>query len=506
MLRISFFLIIYLFVSLAAYAQDATAIKYAQRISESALRSLLNVLASDSLEGRETGMAGQKKAAAFIAGVYSSAGLQPCVNGGYFQPTFLSARANKGRNFQVYDKYFVFLRDYFYPAGICDSLFVIRDVVFAGHGISKEDYDDYVGLNAENSAVLFLENDPGGKRPKSISQKIIDAKRKGAAVALIITDSLEKRINEYHFGAPEDIDHPIPYAFVTREMSRSFFSTGKQGLFDKKIRKAERTGRPGGTGSKTEAMLSFVKETAIMQGENVLAFLPGTDKKDEVLVVTAHYDHLGVRDSLIYYGADDNASGTSAVIEMARVFSEASNEGKGPRRSILFMTVSGEEKGLLGSRYYVSHPVFPLENTIANLNTDMIGRTDGKHDSLGISDYVYIIGSDKLSTTLHKINENANASFTKLKLDYTYNSPEDPNHYYYRSDHYNFAKNNIPVIFYFNGTHPDYHKPSDTIDKIRFDLIAKRAQLIFLTAWELANREERIRVDVQNNMPVKKDN
>jgi Zn-dependent M28 family amino/carboxypeptidase len=169
------------------------------------------------------------------------------------------------------------------------------------------------------------------------------------------------------------------------------------------------------------------------------------------------------------------------------------------------MTVSGEEKGLLGSKYYVNHPIFPLANTVANLNTDMIGRTDEKHDSLGIREYVYIIGSDKLSTTLHSVNEAANASYTQLELDYTYNRPEDPNRYYYRSDHYNFAKNNIPVIFYFNGSHADYHKPSDTIEKIQFDLLAKRTQLIFLTAWELANRAERIKVDVESDMPNKKE-
>jgi Zn-dependent M28 family amino/carboxypeptidase len=233
--------------------------------------------------------------------------------------------------------------------------------------------------------------------------------------------------------------------------------------------------------------------------------LEGTDKKDEVIVITAHYDHLGKKDTLIYYGADDDGSGTSAVMEMAKVFSDAAREGHRPRRSILFMTVSGEEKGLLGSSYYVTHPLLPLSKTVANLNIDMIGRTDKKHDSLGVRDYVYIIGSDKLSTQLHKINHDLNTTFTKMELDYTFNKPDDPNRFYYRSDHYNFAKNNIPIIFYFNGVHKDYHKPTDTFDKIQFDLLAKRAQLVFLTAWELANREERIKVDVKSDMPPKKE-
>ena len=126
----------------------------------------------------------------------------------------------------------------------------------------------------------------------------------------------------------------------------------------------------------------------------------------------------------------------------------------------------------------------------------MVGRVDPKHEEKGNSDYIYVIGSNRLSTELHQINEDANAQYTQLELDYTYNAEDDPNRYYYRSDHYNFAKNNIPVIFYFNGTHADYHRPSDTVDKIKFDLLQKRAQLVFYTAWQLANQEQRIEVDV----------
>ena len=157
------------------------------------------------------------------------------------------------------------------------------------------------------------------------------------------------------------------------------------------------------------------------------------------------------------------------------------------------MTVSGEEKGLLGSDYYSRNPIFPLENTVVNLNIDMVGRTDPKHEGGG--DYIYLIGSDKLSTDLHKLSEVANETYTKMELDYTYNDEGHPERFYYRSDHWNFAKNNIPIIFYFNGTHADYHQPTDTIEKIEFDKLMKRAHLVFYTAWEIANREERIRVD-----------
>jgi hypothetical protein len=227
--------------------------------------------------------------------------------------------------------------------------------------------------------------------------------------------------------------------------------------------------------------------------ENVIAYLKGTEKPNEFVIISAHYDHLGIREDNVFNGADDDASGTSAVMEIARVFKNASKEGNGPKRSIVFLNVTGEEEGLFGSNYYVEHPVFPLMNTVVDLNIDMIGRFDKQHEDN--PEFVYLIGADKLSKELHKLSEAANDKYTQLKLDYTYNDENDPNRFYYRSDHYNFAKNNIPIIFYFNGVHSDYHRSTDTADKIRYDLLKKRAQLIFYTAWEIANRDERLVVD-----------
>jgi len=232
-----------------------------------------------------------------------------------------------------------------------------------------------------------------------------------------------------------------------------------------------------------------------IKGENVLGFIEGTDLKDEILIITAHYDHLGKKKASIYNGADDNASGTSAILEIAEAFMKAKKDSVGPRRSILIMAVSGEEKGLLGSKYYTENPVYPLEKTIANLNVDMIGRVDEHHEN---GDYIYLIGSDRLSSELHNISEEVNRKNFNLELDYTFNDKDDPNRYYYRSDHYNFAKNNIPVIFYFNGVHEDYHKPTDTIDNIDFKKMQKISRFIFLTAWELANRNERPALNVLN--------
>ena len=228
--------------------------------------------------------------------------------------------------------------------------------------------------------------------------------------------------------------------------------------------------------------------------ENVVAIIPGSEKPEEYLVISSHLDHIGMHDGQINNGADDDGSGSVALLEIAEAFQKAVAEGNGPKRSIIFLHVSGEEKGLLGSKYYTNNPLYPLTQTIANLNVDMIGRTDPKRTE-GKRNYVYLIGSDRLSTELHQISEAANAATLNVELDYTYNAPDDPNRFYFRSDHYNFAKNNIPVIFYFNGTHADYHRPSDTVDKIEFDLLKERTQLIFYTAWDLANRDQRITVD-----------
>jgi len=235
-----------------------------------------------------------------------------------------------------------------------------------------------------------------------------------------------------------------------------------------------------------------------VQTENVMGYVEGSDKKDEVVIVSSHYDHIGISpDGQINNGANDDGSGTVSVLELAQAFAKAKAEGNGPRRSMLFLTVVGEEKGLLGSEYYADiSPVLPLTNTVCDLNIDMVGRVDDLHQNKTPKDnYIYAIGSDKLSSDLHRISENANTQYSQMELDYKYNEPSDPERIYYRSDHYNFAKHKIPVIFYFNGLHADYHRPTDDIEKIDFNLAEKTARLVFYTAWEIANREERLKVD-----------
>ena len=228
--------------------------------------------------------------------------------------------------------------------------------------------------------------------------------------------------------------------------------------------------------------------------ENVVAIITGSENPEEYIVISAHLDHVGQKNGQIYNGADDDGSGNVAMLEIAEAFQIAVKENNRPKRSIIFLHVTGEEKGLLGSRYYTENPLYPLKETIANLNIDMIGRLDPKRVDKD-PNYIYLIGSDKLSNELHEVSELVNSKYTNLILDYTFNAENDPNRFYYRSDHYNFAKNGIPVIFYFNGTHEDYHQPTDTADKINYDILQKRAKLIFHTAWELANMPNRIKLN-----------
>ncbi|RXG29980.1 M28 family metallopeptidase [Leeuwenhoekiella marinoflava] len=238
----------------------------------------------------------------------------------------------------------------------------------------------------------------------------------------------------------------------------------------------------------------FRAGSGIKASENVVAYIKGSTKPEEYIVVSAHLDHVGVReDGEVFNGADDDGSGTVGVLEIAEAFNKAVEAGYRPQRSIVFLHVTGEEKGLYGSRYYAENPIFPIANTVADLNIDMIGRVDDAHADN--ENYIYLIGSDKLSTELDSISTAVNNTYMNIDLDYTYNDENDPNRFYYRSDHYNFAKQGVPIIFYFNGVHADYHKVSDTPDKINYPMLAKRAQLVFLTAWELANRKDRIVVD-----------
>jgi len=401
--------------------------------------------------------------------------------------------------------------------------------VFVGFGVEQGAYSDYAGLDVQGKDVVAIMGEPQDERGRKLLKpsgrsadywesglrKATLAKAKGARSIFLMTfvstaafqkqaQQLATPLREPAFSLPdpgpavidtvgETVPPGIGIYFTSEELGLQLAGTTINGLLDY-ARALGRAGRPVPAGFRAPAatiMLPQRQEQLIT--ENVLGFLEGSDRKDEVLVVSAHYDHLGVKHDTIYNGADDDGSGTVALLEIAQAFAQAKKEGHGPRRSLLFVAMTAEEEGLFGSEYYTAHPVLPLANTIADLNIDMVGRTDRKHGAR--KHYVCVVGSDKLSSDLHRINEAANRDYTHLELDYRFNVPGEPEHIYYRSDHYNFARRKIPVIFYTTGEHADYHKATDDVEKIEFDKLTERAQLVFHTAWELANREQRITVD-----------
>jgi hypothetical protein len=510
--------------STALFAQEknVAAQKYASTITAKDLRKHLTIIASDEFEGRETGQPGQKKAAAYIAAEFKAMGLQPGNNGSYLQEFPLVLQNPGGVEISVKGKKYEFLKDFYYLPGFNDTLININELTYLGYGISEKSYDDYKGIDVKGKTLLVLNGEPFAKNKKSYvtgSKEASEwttnnrmkgriAAEKGATAMLVVVDDIKSNLKTLRFF----IENPslkmvsntssknkrIPVFYISKEMAAELLQIGKATKTTEVLAKEiSKKGESESFSFNIGLSLDIKRESDGVTSENVLAYVEGSDLKEELLVITAHFDHIGRDGDKIFNGADDDGSGTVSVMELAEAFALAKADGKGPRRSILFMTVSGEEKGLFGSQYYVENPVYPLENTIANLNIDMVGRTDKKHQNN--PNFIYLIGSDKLSTELHKISENANATYTNIELDYTYNHPKDPNRFYYRSDHYNFAKNNIPVIFYFNGTHEDYHKETDTVDKILFDVMEKRARLVFYTAWDLANRDKRIVVDVESD-------
>lgn len=457
---------------LGVFAQNETAIRYSQIITAADIKQNISVLASDSLEGRETGQPGQRKAANYIAKQYDSFGI-PQVDNAYFQKYAIWYTVPKNVSISINKKELNFMLDFYHHSNFSNDTINADYTTFYRKGDLVEAnsilFTNELELGADSLSFLLK----SGAKAIFIVQ---DEKRYKNGLESALT-SAEKTNNE--------LKNPVtPVIYITEKAFKRIFRC-----------------RIVGEKSKTYKMKSELKLAVhylFVEGENVLGFIEGTDLKNEVVVVSAHYDHLGIEGDQIYYGADDNASGTSALISLAEAFVQAKKEGNGPRRSVLFLSFSGEEMGLLGSSYYSEHPVFPLENTVADLNIDMIGRIDEQHDTN--ANYVYLIGSDMLSSDLHNVSESVNKMYSNLELDYTFNDPHDPNQFYYRSDHYNFAKHNIPVIFYFNGVHEDYHQTTDTVDKINFAKVEKISKLVFFTAWELANRDERIVVDKAKNI------
>jgi hypothetical protein len=476
------------------------ATQYASTLTEAGLMDHLSILASDALEGRETGERGQKMAAAFISDHFEQLGLSAPVRNGdqnsFYQGVPLKTEKILSASLTIGDKTYQNTEHMLYVGrGSMSGTIPTSDIIFVGHGTEES----YEGLDVENKVVLLFTED-AHSRSVDVAKIAI---KKGAIGAVMIRHQTNKLMQDYidrygaYFTKSLSVEGPTikqKFAgiyYIDPELLPDLIGktldelTKANNDFIAKGPSAYKKIKPGKVG------LTVKKETRKFSSENVLGYLEGSDLKDEVVVITAHYDHLGIRDGKVYNGADDDGSGTAAIMSLASAFAKAKDEGNGPRRSILFIAFTGEEKGLLGSAYYADNPVYPLSNTVTNLNLDMIGRNDGGKEA----DFVCLVGSDKLSTELHRLSEKANTDYTQLALNYVYNDENHPERIYYRSDHWNFAKNGVPIIFYTNLGHKDYHKESDTIEKIDQAAYLKITKLVFHTAWELAFRNDRPKID-----------
>ncbi|MEO5563629.1 MAG: M28 family peptidase [Chitinophagaceae bacterium] len=499
------FTFLFLMLSLVVFAQKKSSPSpYAKSITASDLQKHLYTVASKEMQGRETATPGQKKAAAYIEDYFKSLGLQPG-NKGSYQMSFPVYQDEVLKSILEINNAAYKLNDEYQPYSFTNynTSQYFSEVVFAGHGIADSTFNDYSDVNAAGKLVMIMDGAPSAYQSKGspgIFTKIMNAQKKGAAGILIVSNNFPRtaRATGSMYRELYRSSQYLPTWYISEKLAAVLMGETDWANVKEDYKKEKLPAKVYAA----NIHLEFEKKVNKMESSNVLGLLEGTDLKDEYVFLTAHYDHIGMRnDTTIFYGADDDGSGTVSILELAEAFTKAKAEGKGPRRSIVFMTVSGEEKGLWGSEYYANNPTYPLDKTTVDLNIDMIGRIGEEYlkhkDS---ANYVYVIGDDKLSSDLVTITNQVNKNL-KLKLDRKYNDLNDKNRFYYRSDHYNFAEKGVPIIFYFNGVHADYHRATDTPDKINYKLLTKRAQLVFYTAWEMANRNDMLKRDLKLDPP-----
>lgn len=514
-------------------------------ITEDYLYRHLSVIAHDSLQGRETGMRGQKIAAEYLSGFYEELGLTPVGDDGTFYQHF-NLNAEQADSL-VYDTYRIDESDTVLVNHSLESLDsesdyvqifggsqpLKGDIVFAGFGVNDPERGvmHIDGVDLQDKWVLVFEDiphivngdtliDPEFSTTQRLSE--IVNRREARGIILISNDTPGefddlRKLNSKLVFKPRNMrlqylddrtarrGYPMGYIQINPAIAAEFLEldsyTELQQLKDDLVDNIQ-----GFKAKKLPFLLDYqpYERTVEVETENIAAFFEGSDAdlKDEVVVLTAHYDHVGITHpdetgDYINNGADDDGSGTVALMAIANALKNASDKGYRPKRSILFLHVSAEEKGLLGSRYYSDHPIFPIDQTVANFNADMISRSTTERKESGDTDYVFIIGGEIISSQLDSLVHVANDMSVDMKLDYLYNDLDDPNQFYRRSDHWNFGRLEIPFVFFFTGVHEDYHSPSDSVDKVDFPKLIRSSRLIYSATLQVANFDGRPEVDNQ---------
>ncbi|MFW6157440.1 MAG: M28 family peptidase [Balneolaceae bacterium] len=506
------------------------------------LEKHLSVIAHDSLEGRDTGTEGLEKAAEYLIDQYEDIGLEPLgTEGDYRQPFDLIATREDSLTFRTYHKDTGELLDRSIASSEATGKFLKRmggtipideEIVFGGFGV--EDYQRDIHQidreDVQDKWVLVFEDIPHEEEGDTLVNPDYDDRARlvrlfsdrDAAGVLVIPQPDEEAFREAQeyskseFGEPsslrlayrdqDDGSSGLPKGYNTIHPELAAEILGLEGGVEEleDLRKQIKADMKGFRARSTDYALDFdpYSSNVTVEASNIIAIHEGSDPdlKNEAVILTSHYDHVGISEpdstgDEIYNGADDDGSGTVAMLNIAQALSEAEDEGFAPRRSIIFLHVSAEELGLLGSRYYSDHPTFPIEQTVANLNMDMIGRIDEAYEEKGVDEYAYLIGGDIISSEMDSLIVAANERTGNIELDNRYNDLQDPNQFYRRSDHWNLGRLRVPFAFFFSGVHEDYHRPSDEVHKIEFEKLASIVRTIYGSAILIANEEDRPEVD-----------
>jgi hypothetical protein len=529
--------------SVSAAVAPAT-VEAGKRITAEQLSRHLNVVASDAMAGRDTPSPGLDEAARYIADQLKQFKVKPAGDDGtYFQRMSLRRTEVDREKTQarVGERAFK-AGEGFAPVG-ANGGEAEGQVVYAGHGwvFKPKGMNPYEGLDVRDKIVVI--SGTGTSLPAGLTQADLKAaaaadwetpvsyaQKNGARALVIIPRGFERtwrfvsrgvsnprycveRLNCDGGADDTDAARAVPNKLITILPSAALLEalfegeqqTGPQILQASTAGSPEALARGFALAPAKRLALSVALKTTTASTQNVVAVVEGSDRKlkDEYVAVGAHYDHVGVGREVngdsIYNGADDDGSGTVALLALAEAFAK----GPRPKRSILFVWHAGEEHGLWGSDYFARFPTVPLDRIVAQLNIDMIGRSKRPGDTaeanrnLSGPEEVYVIGSKMMSTELGELSERVNRGYLNLSFNYRYDDPKDPQRFFFRSDHYNYARRGVPIIFYFDGVHEDYHKPSDSVDKIDFRKMERVTRTVFATATEIANLPARPRVDKQ---------
>jgi Zn-dependent M28 family amino/carboxypeptidase len=504
----------------------------ADTITAAELKDYLSFIASDEMEGRDTPSRGLDTTARFLAMNLSRWGFKPAGDDGYFQKIALSRDLiDKAETLVQLNNQPLSLGDDYIPSARPFDI-AASQLVFAGNGwfIKSKDIDAYKGIDAKGKiAIIFgspnttppgiKSSDLIGKRGQDWMNAVEYAQKQGVAALLIVPDFQylanwdrnRSRIADRGLTRVDKFQPPaaaqIPQIVISPRVANALFQGEKQNaptLFAALY--ASQALEPFALNPEKKFSIVIKVKSDSASTQNVVAVFEGSDPvlKSEYVALGAHYDHVGigipVNGDAIYNGADDDGSGTTALLGIAEALSKASVR---PKRSILFVWHAGEEKGLWGSRYFTSYPTLPLASVVAQINIDMIGRskkagdTNPRNRELSGPNEIYVIGSRMMSTELGELIENVNKQYLNITYDYRYDDPADPNRFFFRSDHINYARKGIPIAFFFDGEHEDYHRPGDSVDKIDFQKMQNVARTIYMTLWEVANRPTRPVVDKQ---------